>query len=192
MMVRATCVFLCLCLLAFSLGCGPKVRQYKDEEPASVTSVEKPISSSRPTKSTNTDSSVQHANAKTKVKAIIFKTKSGKEAPRLTVEVVDTPEGIRRGLMYRKSMDKNHGMLFMMPQPRYQSFWMKNTHLPLSIAFIGDDMRIINICKMKPLDTGPRYRSKKKCRYALEVNQGWFEENGIQAGDRVIFLSETK
>ena len=176
-------VFLCLWLLISSVGCGPKLRQYKDEKA-------KP--SSGPTKSVNSQSSAHQQSTQTKVKAIIFKTKSGKEAPRLTVEVVDTPEGIRRGLMYRKSLDKNLGMLFMMPQPRYQSFWMKNTHLPLSIAFIGDDMRIINICKMKPLDTGPRYRSKKKCRFALEVNQGWFEEHGIKAGDRAIFLSETR
>ena len=194
--MNAKIIILVLCLSIFGLSsssCGPQVRKYEDKAVVPVTET----SSSRGSNNGaghNDGSAIpskQSQIGQTTVKAIVFKTKNGKDA-RLGVEVVDTPSGIRQGLMYRKSMDKDHGMLFMMPQARYQSFWMKNTYLPLSIAFIGDDMKIINICKMKPLDTGPRYRSKKKCRYALEVNQGWFENNGVKSGDRAIFLSETK
>lgn len=105
------------------------------------------------------------------------------------VEVAITDQETRQGLMYRESMPENHGMLFIYGQPRYLSFWMKNTLIPLSIAFIRDDGVISNIEKMEPsrgpFDPVERYISRYKCQYALEMNQGWFEQHGIQAGDQI-------
>jgi len=108
------------------------------------------------------------------------------------VELAFTPEEVTQGLMYRTSMEEDHGMLFVYRQPQFLSFWMKNTHLPLSIAFIRMDGSIDIIRDMEPLDTGPRYRSTYRCQFALEMNQGWFEDHGIEAGDRVVIPKEVK
>jgi uncharacterized membrane protein (UPF0127 family) len=103
----------------------------------------------------------------------------------LSVELANTPRIAQRGLMDRKSLGEYEGMLFIFARPREQEFWMANTYLPLSIAFLEDDGTILNIEDMKPLDTGPRYRSAKACRLALEVNQGWFARHDIRPGDRI-------
>ncbi len=108
------------------------------------------------------------------------------------VELAFTTEEVTQGLMYRNSMEDDHGMLFVYRQPQFLSFWMKNTNLPLSIAFIRVDGTIDIIRDMKPLDTGPRYRSRYRCQFALEMNQGWFEKHDIQAGDEVILPQEVK
>lgn len=105
------------------------------------------------------------------------------------IEVAVTLPEQRQGLMYRESMPENHGMLFVYRQPQYLSFWMKNTRIPLSIAFIREDGVITDILDMQP-HTGPfdpqeHYASTQKCIYALEMNQGWFERNGVQRGDRL-------
>ncbi|MBN2326093.1 MAG: DUF192 domain-containing protein [Candidatus Omnitrophica bacterium] len=105
------------------------------------------------------------------------------------IEVAITQAEQMQGLMYRESMPENHGMLFVNEQPRYLSFWMKNTRIPLSIAFIRDDLVISNIENMKP-QTGSfepveRYHSRYKCLYALEINEGWFEQHGIKAGEKI-------
>lgn len=107
----------------------------------------------------------------------------------VTIEVAISSREQQQGLMYRESMPENHGMLFVYPEPRYMSFWMLNTRIPLSIAFIREDGVISNIENMRP-QTGPfppvdRYVSTQRCLYALEMNQGWFERNGISAGDRI-------
>ncbi|MGC9327485.1 MAG: DUF192 domain-containing protein [Candidatus Hinthialibacter sp.] len=105
------------------------------------------------------------------------------------IEVAITQAEQMQGLMFRESMPDNHGMLFVNKQPRFLSFWMKNTLIPLSIAFIREDLIISNIEKMKP-QTGSfepveRYYSRYKCLYALEMNEGWFERHGIEAGDKI-------
>ncbi|RJP21099.1 MAG: DUF192 domain-containing protein [Candidatus Omnitrophota bacterium] len=110
------------------------------------------------------------------------------------IEVAIFPREQQQGLMYRESMPENHGMLFVYDEPRYLSFWMKNTKIPLSIAFIRQDGVISNIEKMKP-HTGPMnptesYVSKYECVYALEMNEGWFERHGIKAGDVIHFPKE--
>lgn len=105
----------------------------------------------------------------------------------LDVEVADTLEKIQRGMMYRKHLPTNRGMLFIYPVEQELSFWMKNTFLPLSIAFLDKNGRILNILEMKPLDESIRYRSKGKAKYALEVNRGWFKERYIVPGNRVYF-----
>ncbi|WP_408605340.1 DUF192 domain-containing protein [Leptospira alstonii] len=95
------------------------------------------------------------------------------------VEVVNTPADRARGLMYRKFMGENEGMLFVFPQPEYLSFWMKNTRIPLSIAYFNPDKRITDIHDMKPNQTTELYHSSEKVLYALEVNQGWFAKRKI-------------
>ncbi|XDD51359.1 DUF192 domain-containing protein [Leptospira sp. WS92.C1] len=97
----------------------------------------------------------------------------------LLVEVVNTPQDRAKGLMYRKSMGENEGMLFVFSEPNYLSFWMKNTFLPLSIAYFNRDRRITDIHDMKPNQTKELYHSSEKVLFALEVNQGWFAKRKI-------------
>lgn len=107
----------------------------------------------------------------------------------LNIEVAETPEKQMVGLMHRNSMPDDWGMLFVYPRDRVMSFWMKNTRIPLAIAFIHADGRIESIRHMKPFDETRRHRSRRAVRYALEVNEGWFRRNGIRPGQRVAFLS---
>jgi uncharacterized protein len=110
----------------------------------------------------------------------------------LSVEVADHPAAQERGLMFRKKLEENSGMLFVFEEERTLSFWMKNTFIPLSIAYINSKKVIVDIQDMTPVPLGstlePRsYPSKKPARYALEVNQGWFSKNKVQVGDQVKF-----
>jgi len=102
----------------------------------------------------------------------------------IRAEVVDTPETRARGLMYRESMPANHGMLFVFSEPERQCFWMKNTLIPLSIAFLDDRGVIVNIADMKP-QTEDSHCSSQPVRYALEMNQGWFAARHIRPGFRI-------
>ncbi len=104
----------------------------------------------------------------------------------LTVEIADTPEKRQTGLMFRKSMPADRGMLFVFESDAYLNFWMKNTHIPLSIAYIDKNGYIIDIYHMEPLNALKTYPSKKTSRYALEVNLGWFHENNITPGCRIL------
>ena len=88
------------------------------------------------------------------------------------------------GLMFRKRLAENQGMLFVFEEDSRLSFWMKDTELPLSIAFIASDGTIREIRDMKPLSLNS-VQSSRNARYALEVNQGWFSNRGIAAGDKV-------
>ena len=105
----------------------------------------------------------------------------------ITVEIALTDNERQQGLMFRQSLGKNSGMLFVFSHEEHLSFWMKNTFVPLSIAYIDKHGRIIDIQNMKPLDTSISYPSKMKAMYALEVNMGWFKENGITEGSVVLF-----
>ena len=100
---------------------------------------------------------------------------------KLTAEVVVTPEQRATGLMNRFSLKPDHGMLFVFERAEPLAFWMKNTFIPLSIAFIGADGRIINIDDMKP-QTEDTHWSKGPALYALEMRKGWFAEKGIGPG----------
>lgn len=104
----------------------------------------------------------------------------------LAVEIANNDELRRKGLMFRNKLGNNRGMIFVFPDSELRSFWMKNTYIPLDIAFISASGTIINILPMKPLDTVPRYNSTRPAMYALEVNQGWFQKNNIRVGDRVL------
>ena len=103
----------------------------------------------------------------------------------LWVEVADTLEKQERGLMFRRFLPDNEGMLFVYKEPIEMSFWMRNTFLPLDIAFIGADGRILNIHQARPLDDSVLYRSAGAAKYVIETNQGWFSRHGIGPGERV-------
>ena len=103
----------------------------------------------------------------------------------LAVELATTPKARICGLSHRVKLPENHGMLFIYPTLGPRTFWMKDTHVPLSIAFLDDSGLISSIHHMTPMQTDERYRSLQPVRYALEVNQGWFAEHGIGVGDIV-------
>ena len=105
----------------------------------------------------------------------------------LRVEVVSTDADRAKGLMHRTSLGANDGMLFVFDEPAYHSMWMKNTLIPLSVAFIDEAGVILNIADMKPLTT-EAHAAAGFARYALEMNQGWFATNGIRAGAKVLGL----
>jgi uncharacterized protein len=102
----------------------------------------------------------------------------------IQAEVAQSPQERAIGLMHRKTMPANHGMLFVFEQPEPQCFWMKNTLLPLSIAFVADDGSIVNIADMKPMDE-TSHCSAKPVRFALEMNQGWFAKRGLKPGSKL-------
>ncbi len=102
------------------------------------------------------------------------------------VEVAKTPEERSRGLMGRKFLGKDEGMLFIFETEDYHGFWMKDTLLPLSIAFIDRDGRIVSITDMQPL-TLDSHLPSKPILYALEMNKAWFSSYGIKVGDVVRF-----
>ena len=101
----------------------------------------------------------------------------------LQVMVAQTPEQLSTGLMFRKTMGTNDGMLFVFDEPGQQCFWMKNTLLPLSVAFIDDTGTVANIDDMKP-QTLDSHCSTRPVRFVLEMNVGWFEKRGIKAGSK--------
>jgi uncharacterized protein len=104
---------------------------------------------------------------------------------KLTAELADTESKKERGLMFRQSLPENSGMLFIFDPPAQAVFWMKNTRIPLSIAFIDNQGRILEIRSMKPFDETLIWSVSNAVAYALEVNEGWFDRHGIQMGTRI-------
>ncbi|MEN5181459.1 DUF192 domain-containing protein [Comamonas sp. 4034] len=100
---------------------------------------------------------------------------------RIHAQVAQTPRQREVGLMHRKEMPAAEGMLFVFEQPAMQCFWMKNTLLPLTAAFVADDGTIVNLADMQPM-TEDSHCSRKPVRYVLEMNQGWFKQKGIAEG----------
>ena len=105
----------------------------------------------------------------------------------ITVEVADTPGERHNGLMFREAIGADAGMLFVYPDPQPRSFWMENTTIPLSIAYLDDKGVILNIEDMWPL-TRDGVRSSGPALYALEMNRGWFESNQIKPGQAIVGL----
>jgi len=99
----------------------------------------------------------------------------------INAELATTPQQREIGLMMRQSMPANDGMLFVFEQPGQQCFWMKNTLIPLSVAFIADDGSVVNVDEMAPM-TENSHCSTKPVRFVLEMNQGWFSKRGIKPG----------
>jgi uncharacterized membrane protein (UPF0127 family) len=110
---------------------------------------------------------------------------SGGGEVEVRVEIADDLPEQTRGLMERTALAEDRGMLFVYSDEEVRSFWMKNTLIPLSIAYMDSDGRIVDLQDMKPLDDDPpHYVSAEPARYALEVNRGFFEEHGVKVGDR--------
>lgn len=110
---------------------------------------------------------------------------------RIDSQVAAAPEQRQIGLMWRKSMPAHEGMLFVFEQPSQQCFWMKNTLIPLTAAFLADDGTIVNLADMKPQTTNP-HCSTKPVRYVLEMNVGWFAKKNIKAGAKIVGLPQAK
>ena len=103
---------------------------------------------------------------------------------RIEAEVAADQASRMQGLMHRKNMAPNQGMLFVFPRPDRYCMWMRNTVLPLSVAFLDDQGKILNIEDMKP-QTEDNHCASLPARFALEMNRGWFADKGVKAGQRI-------
>ncbi len=103
---------------------------------------------------------------------------------RIEAQVAQAPHERQIGLMHRRTMAQHEGMLFVFEQPGTQCFWMKNTLLPLTAAFVADDGTIVNLVDMQPL-VEDSHCSARPVRYVLEMNQGWFDKKGLKAGSQL-------
>ncbi len=112
------------------------------------------------------------------------RTKLSSGVYQITAQVAQTPNQRSTGLMFRKEMPQAEGMLFIFEQPGMQCFWMKNTLLPLTAAFVADNGEIVNLVDMQPHSEAP-HCSTKPVRYVLEMNQGWFAKKGVKAGSKL-------
>ena len=104
--------------------------------------------------------------------------------PEIRAELANTEETRRQGLMHRERLAENSGMLFIYREPEAAAMWMKNTRIPLSVAFMDAQGRILNIEDMEPFSE-QAHASRGLASYSLEMNRGWFAKRGIRAGDRV-------
>jgi len=117
------------------------------------------------------------------LETVVFTNGSG-EAVELMVEIADTPEERQQGLTLREHLPEDQGMLFDFGQETQTAFWMKDTPIPLSIAFVSLEGVIVDLRDMEPFST-ELHRSSQPYLYAVEANQGWFERNGIGLGNSV-------
>jgi len=113
------------------------------------------------------------------------RVKVGNQA--LKVELAITEPQRMQGLMYREKLGANDGMLFVFDEPEYQSMWMKNTLIPLSVAFLAPDGTILNVEDMEPQTLNP-HMSAGPALYAIETNKGWFAAHGLKPGDKATGL----
>ena len=131
------------------------------------------------------------ATTASELRTVTIDASNGKKV-KVRVEIADNALGQAIGLMYRKTLPEDQGMLFVYTDEEKRSFWMKNTFIPLSIAFMDSQGRIVDIQDMKPVGEEqsvpdaklPRYVSAEPAQYALEVNRGFFEEHGVKVGDK--------
>jgi uncharacterized membrane protein (UPF0127 family) len=120
-----------------------------------------------------------------------FETKSIILRPqniRVVVEIADNDDKRQHGLMFRRELPKDRGMLFIFPDEALRHFWMKNTFIPLSLGFFDKNRKLIEIADLPPVKSEmqrdiPSYQSRRHAQYVLEVNQGWFKRHKIQAGE---------
>jgi uncharacterized membrane protein (UPF0127 family) len=112
---------------------------------------------------------------------LVIEGEGGESVP-VRAEIARSPAEREKGLMFRRNIEDGEGMLFVFDRDQVLSFWMENTYIPLSIAYIAYNGRIIDIFDMRPLDRST-VSSTRSVRYALEVPRGWFERAGIRPGD---------
>jgi uncharacterized membrane protein (UPF0127 family) len=110
---------------------------------------------------------------------------------RIEAEVAASPQTLATGLMNRRSLPAHRGMLFLFPKPERQCMWMRNTLIPLSVAFMDAEGRILNIADMQPRSE-TQHCSSGPAVYALELNRGWFQQRGIEKGSLVAGLRDPK
>ena len=120
-------------------------------------------------------------------KCLISLNSSDGKKIKLNAEIADNDSKRDKGLMFRKSMNENEGMLFVFEKEKKLNFWMKNTYIPLDIAYIDRNGIINEIYHMKPLDVSVTYNSIKPAMFALEVNLGWFSRHKIKTGSKIEF-----
>lgn len=130
-------------------------------------------------------SSAVWADDKPQQQMAIFHTATGKHKIRL--EVARTPQDMKQGLMFRKTLAPDAGMVFIYPRPEYAGIWMKNTYIPLDIIFIDCAGRILNIDTRQPLTTSISYSEKKACT-TIEVNAGLAKQWQLTSGDLVRYV----
>lgn len=111
----------------------------------------------------------------------------------LIVEVADDAAKLAQGLMFRKKLERDRGMIFIFPNEQQRSFWMKNTLIPLSIGFFNKSRELREVADLDPpgsvlLKQIPTYSSKFPAQYVLEVNKGWFKKNKIKLGQKFYFI----
>lgn len=113
---------------------------------------------------------------------------------KITVEIAENPNQQERGLMFRTKLPQDAGMLFIFKKEETLRFWMKNTLINLSIAYINKDKKIIDIQEMKATNSLqldiPNYPSLAPAMYALEMNANWFKKNKVKLGDKLIFIDK--
>ncbi len=102
----------------------------------------------------------------------------------IRAQLAITPQQRQIGLMHRREMPSHEGMLFVFDEPSRQCFWMRNTLIPLTIAYLADDGTVVNLADMQP-QSDESHCSAKPVRFALEMNQGWFAKRGIKPGTRI-------
>jgi uncharacterized protein len=169
-----------LLLTLLIVGCG-ETSERSDAGPSGSGGKSRPTENSR-MEITTEDTKTEQAP---RLRTVTIHASRGEEV-RVRVEIADDDFERARGLMYRTALVENRGMLFVYEeQQQTLTFWMKNTLIPLSIAFMNAEGRIVDMQNMKPLDDDPpSYVSAKPAQYALEVNQGFFKERGVEVGDR--------
>lgn len=126
----------------------------------------------------------QSQNTKKLAAEMLQITKADGSSVPVRSEIAANDEDRTRGLMYRKTLEDGEGMLFVFDSDRPLSFWMKNTYVPLSIAFIASDGKIVVVKDMEPLSLAS-VESERSVRFALEVPRGWFSRAAVSVGDRI-------
>ncbi len=111
----------------------------------------------------------------------------GREPAVVNVEVARTPAETQRGLMFRRHMEPDAGMIFLFPRPRHLTFWMHNTYIPLDMVFITSDMRVLGVVENATPETDDAREVDGESQFVLEVNAGYAREHGITAGAAVRF-----
>jgi uncharacterized membrane protein (UPF0127 family) len=122
---------------------------------------------------------------------VVFQTASGNVE--VFVEIADSPEKMREGLMFRESLPEDSGMLFIFEGEAIRSFWMKNTLLPLDMIFINSELEIVHIEKdVQPCESDPcrTYSSQLPAEYVIEVNAGFSQRKDLNAGDSLLITAE--
>jgi uncharacterized protein len=174
--VRAPVV--ALLVLALAAGCG-------GDEGTVVTAAE----TARPaTDASETTAGTGSAELEFEEGHVLIRKRGGGEPASVIVEIAEKPEQHQMGLMFREVLPPDHGMIFVFDEEQTGGFWMKNTLLPLSIAFYGENGRILKILDMEPCtaDPCPSYDPEVAYVGALEVNQGAFARWGVEPGDRIV------